>query len=461
MSNDTATNPASKESTRLTKNTALTAEIESLNYDASGVAHVQGKTVFVDGALPGETAKIRLLRRRKRHDTAIAEEILSPSPLRVTPRCCFYKRCGGCSLQHLSPDAQITEKQKTLEGQFKHIGRVEPAHWLAPLTGPVWHYRRKARLGVRYVTKKGGTLVGFRERHSSYITDMNACEILDTRVAHCLPALRPLIDALSCREHIPQIEVAAGDTHVALVFRHLEAFTEADKEKLTAFGQTHDVHIFLQPGNLDSIAPLWPEKAAPLSYRLQSDHIEIFFGPADFIQINAGVNQKTIQQALTLLDIKPEDNVCDLFCGLGNFTLPIARHAARVLGLEGSMQLVAGAQHNAKHNGIDNAEFAVADLYKETDTTPWGDFKFNKMLLDPPRSGAAEVLKHLGTSPSQPERIVYISCYPATLARDAGHLVHQLGYRLESAGVMDMFPHTSHVESMALFVKDTERDNAH
>ncbi|MBI3574322.1 MAG: 23S rRNA (uracil(1939)-C(5))-methyltransferase RlmD [Gammaproteobacteria bacterium] len=451
------------------------AHIESLNYDGCGVAHVNGKVTFIEDALPGETVKLRYLNRRKNYDSGKLIEVLSPSPDRVAPACAHFGTCGGCSLQRLHPEAQIRAKQQVLAGQLEHIGKVRPESWLAPLTGPAWGYRRRARLGVRLVPGKDGVLVGFRERRKSFLANLTECPVLEPKLASLLPALRGLIAQLSCPHRIPQIEVAAGDNFAgseigrasahpeggcakdgahhdatALVIRHLLPLTDADRALLREFAQQHSLQIYLQGGGPDSIAPLWPEIPTPLYYRLPEYDVTLHFRPTDFIQVNNALNQRLVHQALILLDLKSEDRVLDLFCGLGNFTLPLARHAQRVLGIGADAQLIAGARRNAELNGLGNAEFRQADLYNDAMCeAPWNGFGFNKLLLDPPRNGAIEVIKRLPREGV--ERVVYVSCYPATLARDASYLVHVLGFRLAAAGVMDMFPHTSHVESMALF----------
>ncbi len=431
---------------------SATAAVESLSHDGRGVARLGGKVVFIEGALPGETVRFRVQRRRKSYDSAQLLEVLAASPDRVTPPCPHFGVCGGCSLQHLHAPAQLLAKQRQLADNLARIGKVEPAAWLAPLTGPAWGYRRRARLGVRLVPKKGGVLVGFRERRRSFITPLTQCPVLDPRLAALLPALRELVGALSCPERIPQIEAAAGDDATALVVRHLVPLSDTDRARLRAFAVRHGVQLLLQPGGPESIVALEPALPRPLSYRLAAHDTLIEFGPADFVQINAQVNAQMVTQALALLAPQPGEQVLDLFCGLGNFTLPLARRCARVLGIEAEAAAVVAARANAARNGITNAEFRVANLYDETaPEPPWGAYRADKLLLDPPRTGAMQAIKQLHAP--LPQRLVYVSCNPATLARDAGYLVHVLGYRLASAGVLDMFPHTSHVESMALFVQ--------
>jgi len=428
-----------------------TATIESLSHDSRGVARIQGKTVFIEDALPGEVVRFRYHNKHKNYDTGRMLEVLQASPDRVPAPCPYFGTCGGCNLQHLRSGAQIAAKQQVLEGNLKHLGKVEPETWLAPLTGPAWGYRRRARPGVRLVPSKGGVLVGFRARRQNHITHLDSCMVLEPKISGLLPELRALISRFSCANRIPQVEIAVGDNASALVFRHLVPLHDQDRKLLCDFGERHALQIFVQPGNPDTAVALWPDSPEALYYRLPEHNVEIRFRPTDFVQVNFDVNRKMINQAIALLDLKGDEQVLDLFCGLGNFTLPLARRAKHVLGIEAERGLVEGARSNATLNGIDNVTFMAADLYLAGMPTPWGDYRANKVLLDPPRSGAAEVLKHL--SEPYPQRLVYVSCYPATLARDSAYLVHTLGYRLAAAGVMDMFPQTSHVESMALFVR--------
>lgn len=423
--------------------------VESFNHDGRGVARVQGKVTFIDGALPGEDVRFRYLNKHRHYDDAGVTDIISPSPDRVTPPCPHFGTCGGCSLQHMRPEAQILAKQSVLQEALARIGRVEPERWLAPLTGSAWHYRRRARLGVRQAPNNVEVLIGFREKRRALIASLDVCPVLDEKISVLLPALKELVAALSCPDRIPQIELAAADTASALVFRHLVALTDEDLDKLCSFARRYDIQIHLQGRGPDSIKPLWPEAPEELFYRLPEYGVELHFGPTDFIQVNAEVNRKMVHQALELLDVQPQDRVLDLFCGLGNFTLPLARRAAHVLGVEAEAGLIAAARRNATLNNLDNVEFQVANLYDDTGVPPWAGVKFDKLLLDPPRSGAMEVIQRLREP--RPARLVYVSCDPATLARDSGHLVSHLGYRLAAAGVLDMFPHTSHVEAMAVF----------
>lgn len=426
------------------------AQIESLNYDGRGVARIDGKVTFIDGALPGERVRFRYYNKRPAFDHGAVREILTASPDRLPPPCPHFGVCGGCSLQHLRPAAQIRALQQVLAETLMHVGGVQPQRWLAPIAGAATGYRRRARLGVRYVPKKGGVLIGFREKRRSFITPLQQCLTLDVRVAALLPALRQLVTELSFRDRLPQIEVAAGDDAVALVLRHLRAPTDDDRASLCEFAARHAVQIHLQPAGPESATALWPQPAPPLRYALPEYDLTLAFRPTDFIQVNAAVNRQLVQRALTLLELTADDTVLDLFCGLGNFTLAAARRAAHVYGIEAESGLVERAGVNAATNDIGNVSFAVADLYRPNPSWP---ISFNKLLLDPPRAGAIDALKALAAP--LPERIVYVSCNPATLARDSAYLINARGYRFEAAGVADMFPHTSHVESIALFVRQS------
>jgi len=441
---------ASSSPSGMNRSDTHTAHIESITHEGHGVAHVDGKAVFIEGALPGETVLYRTLNRGKTFDLGRMIEIVVASPDRVTPRCPYFGVCGGCSLQHLRAEAQLPAKQKILHDNLTRIGKVEPDSWLPPLDGPHWGYRRKARLGARVVQKKGGVIVGFREKRTAYLTALASCEVLHPRVSALLPALRNLIATLSTPNRVPQIEVAVGDNATAFVLRHLVPLTVDDEARLSDFGRQYDVQIFSQPGRPDQLVSLWPENPVPLVYRLPDANVEMEFAPADFIQVNAELNQRMVTRALELLDPQPGESVLDLFCGLGNFTLPLARRAGRVLGLEADAMLIEKAQRNARYNQLSNTEFRLADLYSPVTPDPWGTERFDKWLLDPPRTGAMEVVKRLPVE-GRPRRILYVSCNPGTLARDSEVLVHTKGYRLAAAGVMDMFPQTSHVEAMALF----------
>ena len=428
------------------------ATIESLSHDGRGVARIDGKTVFIDGALSGETIKFIYSKKHSKYDEGRAIEVLkSASDDRVEAQCQHFGVCGGCSLMHMAPEAQLTLKQKTLMEQMTHFGHLEPQQWLEPLTGPLWGYRRKARLGVKHVPKKERVLVGFREKGTPYLALLEQCEVLDPRVGTGLADLGEMIAGLAAYNRIAQIEVAMDDEHVALVFRNLDSLNEADQQTLIQFGQDNDFWIYLQSGGPDTVTAIWPV-TPQLSYAPEAG-LKLNFEPNDFTQVNAEINKSMIQRAMTLLEVSAEDRILDLFCGLGNFSLPLAKRVKEVVGVEGDAALVKHAQQNAKLNQLDNALFEQADLTQTAlKDYPWAQTGFNKILLDPPRSGAFEVLSQLADLGAQ--RIVYVSCNPATLARDAGELVHQHGYTLVSAGIMDMFPHTSHVESIALFVKN-------
>lgn len=424
-------------------------QIHDLSHDGRGVArNAAGKTVFVHGALPGETVLARITGSRRNHDEADAVEVLQASADRVAPRCRHFGVCGGCSLQHLRSDAQLAAKQQALLDALQHISRVQPEEVLEPLRNDSpWGYRRKARLGVKYVAKKGRVLVGFRERGTPYVTDLTECHVLHPQIAALLQPLAALLDGLSIRERVPQIEVAMDDTQLVLIFRVLDEPAAADREALATFGRVHGLFVYLQPGGPDSIAPLG--EPAQLAYALPDFGLRLCFLPADFTQVNSGINRQMVGRAVQLLDVAPEHQVLDLFCGVGNFTLPLATRARRVVGVEGDAGLVARARANAERNGLGNVGFHVANLYQDLERPPWLGEQYQRVLLDPPRSGALEVLEHLPRLGAQ--RLVYVSCYPGTLARDAAELVHKHGYRLLAAGVMDMFPHTAHVESIALF----------
>lgn len=424
------------------------AEITALDHDGRGVARIDGRTVFVDGALPGERVRLQRLRRRRRHDEAIVLDVLAASPDRVTPRCAHFGVCGGCSLQHLAHDAQLAAKQAIVREELRKIGQVQPERWLPPLAGPVWGYRRRARLGCRYVDKKERVLVGFRERGSPLLADLRRCEVLAPAAGAMIAALAALIGELDIRRRVAQIEVAAAGTTTALVLRVLDEPGEADRARLAAFASRHGVEFYLQPGGLDTVTPLSPP-ATPLRYQLPGLAAGIAFEPTDFVQVNEALNARMVAQAIELLEPAAGDAVLDLFCGLGNFSLPVAQRAARVTGVEGDAALVARARANAARNGISNAEFHAGDLAADCRAATWARRPYDLVLLDPPRAGARETLPLVAGV--RPRRVVYVSCHAGTLARDAGILAGQMGFRLAAAGIMDMFPHTSHVESIALF----------
>ena len=426
----------------------IEVEIEGLTHEGRGLTHFDGKAIFVDYALPGERVRMRYSRVQRRYDEGVAVEVLRASPDRVEARCPHFGVCGGCSLQHLDPAAQIRMKQETLADVFTRIGKVSPAIWLPPLVAGHWGYRRKARLGARHVIKKGRTLVGFRERGTPYLADLTRCEVLHPSVGERLQALQAAVGSLSIRDQVPQIEMAVGEAPCVLIFRVMAAPSAADLGVLRGLGEDYGYHIYLQEGGVDSIRPL-PGQGVELHYDLPRYGLRMAFEPTDFTQVNLELNRLMLDQALDLLDPQPDERVLDLFCGLGNFSLPLARRAAEVLGVEADPGLIARATANAHRNGITNVRFETTDLYADITDAPWLRGQYQKALLDPPRSGALEVLDwlpRLGVA-----RICYVSCYPSTLARDADRLVNALGYRLVSAGVMDMFPHTAHVESMAIF----------
>ena len=425
-----------------------TAEIESLDQEGRGVVHLDGKAVFVDGALPGEIVSLRRTRRQRRHDEAVVVEMQRASPERVTARCRHYGVCGGCSLQHLEHGAQLAAKGRVFAETLARIGGVAPGEWLPPLTGPTFGYRRRARLGCKFVEKKGKVLVGFRERGSPLIADLASCEVLAAPVGALVAALAELVGTLDLRRRVAQIEVAVGDNATALVLRVLDDPQQADLERLREFESRHGVALYLQRGGLDTVQPLSPP-AAPLRYELPSLPMGIEFAPTDFVQVNGELNRLMVARALDLLEPQPTDRALDLFCGLGNFSLPLARRTAAVVGVEGDDALVARARANAARNGIDNAAFHAANLAAGSQAGDWARARYDLVLLDPPRAGAREILP-VATS-SRPRRIVYVSCHPGSFARDAGILAGELGYRLAAAGVMDMFPQTSHVETIALF----------
>ncbi|MFP4155891.1 MAG: 23S rRNA (uracil(1939)-C(5))-methyltransferase RlmD [Halothiobacillaceae bacterium] len=424
------------------------ASIESMTHEGKGVTRIEGKTVFIDGALPGERVTFRYVDRHRNFDEGQVETVIEASPDRVEPRCAHFGVCGGCSLQHLDPARQIAIKQDVLRDSLERVGQVQPEIWLPPLTGPVWGYRRKARLGVRYVHKKGRVLVGFRERRSNFIADLQSCPVLHPAVGERLEALSMLITDMDARRTIPQIEVAVGDNGTALAFRHMEPLSDADLERLAAFARETGFMVYLQPGKPESLAPLVPE-APELYYRLDALDVRIDFTPLDFTQVNAEINRAMVPLALELLDPQPTDTVLDLFAGLGNFTLAIARRAGQVIGVEVDPLMVQRGEQSARRNGITNTLHYRADLSADVTDEPWLRQHYDRVLVDPPRSGALEMIPRLAAL--APRRIVYVSCHPGTLARDAGLLVGEHGYRLTHAGVMDMFPHTAHVESIAVF----------
>ncbi|RZI77961.1 MAG: 23S rRNA (uracil(1939)-C(5))-methyltransferase RlmD [Variovorax sp.] len=454
--------------------------IESLDLEAQGVAHrADGKVVFVEGALPFEEVQAKLLRRKNNWEQGVMTALRHESSQRVRPGCTHFGlhagACGGCKMQHLDAAAQVAVKQRALEDALWHLGKVKPDNMLRPLEGPAWHYRYRARLSVRHVIKKGTTLIGFHERKSSYVADMTVCPVLPAAVSALLMPLRALIDSMEARQTCPQIELACGDAPgtttlgvIALVLRHLEPLSDADIARLKTFAQVHPaVQWWLQAKGPETVK-LLEEGGADLSYELPDFGITMPFKPTDFTQVNPHINRVLVSRALRLLDVQRDERVIDWFCGLGNFTLPLATRAGEVLGIEGSDALVARATANFRKNQVNATAgralcattFAARNLFDMTPAMLVTDGHADRWLVDPPREGAFALAKALVDLHEQPElrgdwtppkRIVYVSCNPATLARDAGLLVNQGGYRCSSAGVINMFPHTAHVESMAVF----------
>lgn len=428
-----------------------TAEIVDLAHDGRGVARVEGKTVFIDDALPGERVEWSRSKRGSNFDEGRLVQVLEPAADRVEPRCAHFGVCGGCALQHLAPQRQLEFKQRQLFEALTRIGKVTPAEMLPPLHGGVWNYRRRARLAARWVPKKGRTVVGFRERSTSFVADVKRCEVLLPPVDSLIEPLSLLLTALSVRNRVPQIEVAIADNAVALVVRILEDLTPQDRELLLQFARDHKVQVYLQRGGYETIVPL--SDVTPLEYRLPQFDVTMRFQPNDFIQVNGELNVRMVARAVELLAPAAGEQLLDLFCGLGNFSLPLARSGAHVVGVEGDAGLIARARANAALNGIDNAEFVCGDLAQPTvGDAAWAKRAYDKVLLDPPRAGAQEVLPILARCGAK--QVLYVSCHPGTLARDAGILVHEHGFTLRAAGVMDMFPHTAHVESAALFTRE-------
>ncbi len=427
--------------------------IESLDQEGRGVARRDGKAVFVEGALPGETVTYSTYRKKPSYELATLGTVLKESASRVAPLCPHFGNCGGCSLQHLDARAQVAVKQRVLEDSLWHIGRVRPEQMLPAIHGPAWGYRHRARFTVRHVPKKGGALVGFHEKKSSYVADMDSCEVMPPRMSALIRPLRDLVSLLSIRSRLPQIEVALGAEADVLVLRVLEPLLPPDVQALREFADRHGVRLYLQPGGPDSVGPLSAADGTDLYYALPEFDLRIYFSPTDFTQVNHAVNGVLVRRALTLLDPQPGERVADLFCGVGNFTLAIARRGATVVGVEGSAELVRRATRNAEANDLAAAaSFIERDLYRAAGDPLAGLGRFDRMLLDPPRDGAVELVKSL---PEEgPQRLVYVSCNPGTLARDAAVLTETRGYRLSAAGVVNMFPHTSHVESIAVFEKN-------
>jgi len=425
--------------------------IESLTHDGRGAAHVDGKVVFIDEALPGEEVEFIYTDSRKDYAEGKVETLFTRAPERTDPGCEHFGRCGGCSFQHVKDAEQIKIKQGLLNEQFQRIGKVSIPETWEPITGPHWGYRRKARMGVKYVAKKGRVLVGFRERRNQFLAEIESCKVMHPLIGENLMTLSEMIGQLSIKDKIPQIEVAIGDNDCVLAFRTLEPASAEDQEVMRRFGHKHNISMCLQTKGPDTIKPLDGEPEVIPTYSLPDQGITFKFKPAMFTQVNYEINKKMINRVLQEMDFNQDDVVLDLFCGLGNFTLPIATKAGKVVGVEGDQPLVNHAKENARLNNITNVEFYAADLSKDVTDQSWAKQKFNKIMLDPSRAGASEVLVNF--KKWQPEMIMYISCNPSTLARDAGILVNELGYTLVKAGVMDMFPQTGHVESIALFKK--------
>ncbi|HLV27782.1 MAG TPA: 23S rRNA (uracil(1939)-C(5))-methyltransferase RlmD [Burkholderiaceae bacterium] len=429
-------------------------EIESLDLEARGIAHRDGKVIFVEGALPGERVEATTVRRKPSYEKARTERVIRASSQRVTPVCPHFGVCGGCAMQHLDPQAQVAIKQRALEDAFGHIGKLKPATVLPPMHGPTYGYRYRARLSVRLVPRKGGVLVGFRERHSSYVADMTECHVMPRHVSDMLVPLRRMVESLSTPDRIPQIEVAVGDRCTALVLRHMEPLTERDREILREFAARWKVSWWLQPKGPDSVHLLNPADEGLLAYTLPEFGLRMQYRPTDFTQVNPYINRSLVSRALALLDPQPNERVADLFCGLGNFTLPLATRVREVVGIEGSATLTARAMDGAQAHGLqERTQFATLNLF-EVDVAWLRQLgHFDRMLIDPPREGAEAVAVALSalSDEERPQRIVYVSCNPATLARDAAILAHRGGYVLQAAGVVNMFPHTGHVESIAVF----------
>ena len=425
-------------------------DILSLDHEGHGIARIDGKVTFVDDALAGERAEITVYRKHAKYNSAYAVSILKASAQRTTPRCQYFGRCGGCSMQHLEASAQVAAKQRVLEENLARIGKVTPDVVMRPLHGPSWAYRTRARMSARFVDKKGGVLVGFREKRSSFITDMSSCEVLTPDVSALIQPLREMMVHLSNASRIPQVEIAVGEHITVLLFRLLEPWSDDDRTLVRSFAEQHQIQIWEQSKGPDTVKPFWPDIAPELSYSLPEFGLTMPFRPTDFTQVNVAINRALVSRAMRLLQPKAGERIADMFCGLGNFSLPIATSGADVLGIEGSPELVARARENALRNHLPNAHFVVDNLFEMTPEKFATLGHIDKLLIDPPRSGAAELVKSLPES-GAPHRIVYISCDAATLARDAGELCHNKGYRLEAAGVANMFPHTAHVESIALF----------
>lgn len=427
------------------------ATINNLSHDGRGIAHINDKITFIENALPQEEVNFVYHKQYAKFNTAKAVEILKPSPDRVIPKCKHYNICGGCVLQHLDPNTQVAFKSAVIKEQLKHIGGIAIPEFLAPITSSAFGYRNKARLSVKYVRQKQKVLVGFHEKsekNGSYVAEIDSCPILHPSVGEKIDQLSKLIVNLSIFQYIPQIEIGVGDKISALVLRNLQPFTDKDINIITGFAKEHDFQIYSQSGGIDSVKPITPHNLNDLSYKLPNQNLEIIFTPTDFTQINPKVNTQLVDRVLELLDLKPNDQILDLFCGIGNFTLPIARKCGRVFGIEGSKSAIMRAKYNAVHNNITNADFYVADLTQKMFELAWASKKYTKILLDPPRTGAQEICSRIKDFGAQ--KIVYVSCSGATFARDA-KILGENGYTLKNITIADMYPHTSHVESVGLF----------
>jgi 23S rRNA (uracil1939-C5)-methyltransferase len=427
------------------------AVIESIDHEGVGVAHVDGKVTFIEGGITGERVAFARRRSRGNFDLATVTGVLTESSQRVRARCVYFGNCGGCAMQHVEPAAQVAAKQRVLEDNLARIGKVTPEAILPPVHGPSWGYRHRARLSVHFVAKKGSVLVGFHERKSSFVADVRSCEVLPPAISKLIVPLREMFTTMALRERLPQVELAVGESVTILVLRHLEPVGEEDCAKLRTFADRHGIQWWFQPKGPDTAHPFYPEDSPALDYRLPDFGVSIGFRPTEFTQVNTAVNRVLVRRAVDLLDPQPGERVGDLFCGLGNFTLAIASSGAQVVGMEGSATLTARGEENARANGLQgNASFITYDLYADAPGALGRLGRVDKLLIDPPRDGAMEICKALPDE-GAPSRIVYVSCSPSTLARDAGVLVNVKGYRLLAAGVINMFPHTGHVESIAVF----------
>lgn len=437
-------------------NQTATVLIESIDLEGKGVARLDGKTIFIEGALPGEKVEIEIYRQKPSFALARVVNIITSSPDRVMPQCPNFGRCGGCSMQHLEFSAQVVSKQKVLVDNLKHIGNCESENILQPILGTPWNYRHRARMSARFVRKKDSALLGFREKGSSYVADMSECHVLPKHISNLIPHMRELLFSLSIRESIPQIEVAVGDTLSVFVFRIMTELNDADQNKIKQFVDSHNtkeypLQIWLQPKGVDSCYPFYPLEVPQLSYSLSQFDIIMPYYPTEFTQVNPRINEQMVAHAIGLLDPQDNEIIFDFFCGIGNFTLPIATLAKNIIGFEGSEQLVKRATENALHNKLSHkAHYHVANLFTVDSEWLKQHGVATKWLIDPPRDGAFELIKSI-TPENAPRKIVYVSCNPATLARDSDLLVNTLNYRLTNAGVINMFPHTSHIESIAVF----------